>query len=55
LLSVAFINTEKVIVDIQDMEPLREDKTCESKKKTKYAHEVNQGWFEEKGVRVGIG
>jgi uncharacterized membrane protein (UPF0127 family) len=52
-LSVAFIDSKKRIVDIQDMEPLREDKTYQSKEKAKYALEVNQGWFEEKGIKVG--
>ncbi len=51
-LSVAFIDTEGYIVDIQDMQPL--DLTQHrSPKPVKYALEVNQGFFEERGIQVG--
>jgi uncharacterized protein len=51
-LSVAFINTEGYIVDIQDMQPL--DLTRHrSAEPAIYALEVNQGFFREHGVEVG--
>ena len=51
-LSVAFIDSEGYIVDIQDMQPL--DLTQHRPPKpAKYALEVNQGFFEERGIQVG--
>ena len=51
-LSVAFIDTEGYIVDIQDMQPL--DLTQHrSPRPAKYALEVNQGFFEERDIQVG--
>ncbi len=56
-LSIGFINEAKVLVDIQKMNPesvmVKELKVYKSKKPAKYALEVNQGWFEKYGVRVG--
>ncbi len=51
-LSVAFINGERLIVDIQDMQPLDETPHL-SAEPARYALEVNQGFFEERGVMVG--
>jgi uncharacterized protein len=53
-LSIAFIDSESRIIDIQDMEPL-DDKPpgYVSAEPAQYALEVNQGFFEERGVRVG--
>ncbi|MGI9049320.1 MAG: DUF192 domain-containing protein [Rubrobacteraceae bacterium] len=51
-LSVAFINSNGRIVDIQDMQP--QDLTSHlSAKPAQYALEVNQGFFEKRGVKVG--
>ncbi len=51
-LSVAFIDTEGYIVDIQDMQPL--DLTQHRPPRpAKYALEVNQGFFEERDIQVG--
>ena len=51
-LSVAYINSDGRIVDIQDMEPL--DTTPHpSAEPAQYALEVNQGFYEERGVEVG--
>lgn len=51
-LSIAFINSQGLVVDIQDMEPLDET-TIRSAGLAKYALEVNQGAFETFGVEVG--
>jgi uncharacterized membrane protein (UPF0127 family) len=51
-LSIAFIAADGRIVDIQDMKPL--DTTSHpSAEPAKYALEVNQGFFEKRGIRVG--
>jgi uncharacterized protein len=53
-LSVAFIGSEGRIVDIQDMKPLDDDPpSYVSARPAQYALEVNQGFFEERGVEVG--
>ncbi|TCJ13049.1 DUF192 domain-containing protein [Rubrobacter taiwanensis] len=51
-LSIAFISAEGEIVDIQDMQPLDET-PHRSARPARYALEVNQGFFEERGVKVG--
>jgi uncharacterized protein len=53
-LSIAFIDSESRIIDIQNMKPL-DDKPPHyvSAEPAQYALEVNQGFFEERGVRVG--
>ena len=51
-LSIAFMDSEGRIVDIQDMKPLTEGPYI-SAKLHQYALEVNQGFFEEHGVKVG--
>ena len=53
-LSVAFMDSEGRIVDIQDMKPLDDDPPhYVSAEPAQYALEVNQGFFEERGVQVG--
>lgn len=60
-LSIAYIDSEGRIVDIQKMEPEGADRTVSdaqlqryvSAKPARYALEVNQGFFEERGVSVG--
>ncbi len=53
-LSIAFMDTEGRIVDIQDMKPLDDDPpSYVSARPARYALEVNQGFFEERGVEVG--
>ncbi len=53
-LSIAFMDSEGRIVDIQDMKPL-DDKPPHyvSTEPARYALEVNKGFFEERGVGVG--
>jgi uncharacterized protein len=50
-LSIAFMDSEGRIVDIQDMEPSKEGYV--SAAPARYALEVNQGFFEERGIEVG--
>ncbi len=56
-LSIAFVNSNCVIVDIQKMNPhsllVKDLPTYTSKKPAKYALEVNQGWFAKNKVQLG--
>jgi uncharacterized membrane protein (UPF0127 family) len=53
-LSIAFMDSKGRIVDIQDMKPLDDDPPhYVSAEPARYALEVNQGFFEERGVKVG--
>jgi uncharacterized protein len=53
-LSIAFIDSERRIIDIQDMKPLDDEPpSYVSAEPAQYALEVNQGFFEERGVKVG--
>jgi uncharacterized membrane protein (UPF0127 family) len=51
-LSIAFIDRQGRIIDIQDMEPFSLD-THRSPRPAQYALEVNKGWFEKNGVKIG--
>ena len=51
-LSIAFIDQQGRIVDIQDMEPFSL-RTRVSARPAQYALEVNQGWFKKNGIDVG--
>lgn len=51
-LSIAFLNSEFEIVDIQDMMPLDEN-THVSVSPALYALEMNQGWFRQHKIEVG--
>jgi uncharacterized protein len=51
-LSIAYIDAEGRIVDIQDMQPFDET-SHPSAEPAQYALEVNQGFFEGRGVMVG--
>jgi uncharacterized membrane protein (UPF0127 family) len=53
-LSIAYIDAEGRIVDIQDMQPTDDiPPQYVSAEPAQYALEVNQGFFEERGVSVG--
>jgi uncharacterized protein len=53
-LSIAFMDSEGRIVDIQDMKSLDDDPPhYVSAKPAQYALEVNRGFFEEHGIKVG--
>jgi hypothetical protein len=51
-LSIAFIDEQRTIVDIQDMQPLDETLTVPAAA-YRYALEVPQGWFSRVGVARG--
>ena len=51
-LSIAFIDEQGVIVNIDDMKPLTTD-PHPSTKPAKYALEMNQGWFAKRGIKAG--
>lgn len=51
-LDIAFMDEAQVIVDIQSMEP-ETDTLHESRFPAMFALEVNQGWFEARGIGAG--
>ena len=51
-LSIAFIDENKKIIQIEDMEPLSEE-SVKSKEDAMFALEVNKGWFKDNGISVG--
>lgn len=51
-LSVAFIDSDGKIVNIEDMQPKTLESHC-SAKPVKYALEMNLGWFKQKNVKPG--
>ena len=51
-LDIAYIDREGRIVDIQQMEP-QTTETYDSAAPAMYALEMNQGWFEANGIRIG--
>ena len=51
-LNVAYIDSKGKILEIYEMLPLSEDSIC-SKKRVKYALEVNLDWFKRNNVQVG--
>ena len=53
-LSIAYMDSEGRIVDIQDMKALDDDPPhYDSAEPARYALEVNKGFFDERGVEVG--
>ncbi len=52
-LDIAFIDADGRIVDIQRMQPIDESKLYVSAAPALYALEVNAGWFERHGLKVG--
>jgi uncharacterized membrane protein (UPF0127 family) len=51
-LSVAFLDEQGAIINIEDMEPQTEDNHCAAKP-ARYALEMNKGWFAQKGIKPG--
>ena len=51
-LSVAFIDAKGAIINVADMQPHSEQSHCSSRP-ARYALEMTQGWFLEKGLKPG--
>jgi hypothetical protein len=51
-LSIAFIDSQGIILNIDDMQPQTTTSHCPVAP-TKYALEMNQGWFTDKGIGAG--
>ncbi|WP_083384141.1 MULTISPECIES: DUF192 domain-containing protein [Cupriavidus] len=51
-LSIAFLADDGTIVNIEDMAPQTEDNHC-PRAAVRYALEMNQGWFKQKGIKAG--
>ena len=51
-LSVAFLDDDGKIVNIEDMQPQSLDSHC-GKKPVRYALEMNKGWFKQKNIKPG--
>ena len=51
-LSIAFIDVEGKIVNIEEMQPETLDSHC-ALKPVRYALEMNQSWFKQKNIKVG--
>ena len=51
-LSVAFLDEQGRILNIENMKPQTENNHCASSP-ARFALEMNQGWFASKGIKVG--
>ena len=51
-LSIAFVTDDLIIVNIENMKPLNKE-VIYSKRKSRYALEVNQGWFTKFNIKAG--
>ena len=51
-LSVAFIDDQGVIINIEDMQPQTENNHC-AKVPARYALEMNLGWFAQRAIKPG--
>lgn len=51
-LSVAFLDEQGRILNIEDMQPQTEDNHCAARPAA-FALEMNQGWFRQKGIAPG--
>lgn len=52
-LAIAFIADDGTIVNIAEMQP-RSDKSHCSTKPVRFALEMNQGWFDKRGIKAGF-
>ena len=52
-LSVGFLDETGVILNIEDMQPQTETSHCAGGP-AKYALEMNQGWFAQRGLKAGM-
>lgn len=51
-LSVAFVDADGYIINIENMQPQTEDNHC-AKVPARYALEMNLGWFAQRGISPG--
>jgi uncharacterized membrane protein (UPF0127 family) len=51
-LTAAFLSDDGTIVNLADMQPLSTQSHC-SRRPVRFVLEMNQGWFEKKGLRAG--
>ena len=51
-LSVAFVDAQGKVINIEDMQPQTEDNHCASAP-ARFALEMNLGWFRERGIKAG--
>jgi uncharacterized membrane protein (UPF0127 family) len=52
-LSVAFIDQDRTIVQINDLQPLSTESVCSRSERIIAAIEMNKDWFEENGLKEG--
>jgi uncharacterized membrane protein (UPF0127 family) len=52
-LSVAFLDQDGKIINIEDMQPQTEDNHC-ARRPARYALEMNLGWFAQRGLKPGV-
>ena len=53
-LSVAFLDDDARIINIEDMVPHSLDSHC-ARQPARYALEMNRGWFKQRNIKPGIG
>ena len=51
-LSVAFLDEQGQIINVEDMQPQTEDNHC-ARRPARYALEMNLGWFAQRGLKAG--
>lgn len=52
-LSVAFLDEQGAIINIEDMQPQTLDSHC-AERPVRYALEMNQGWFAKRNIKPGM-
>lgn len=52
-LTAAFVADDGTIVNLADMKPQTTDSHC-SAKPVRFVLEMNQGWFQKKGIKAGV-
>ncbi|HEY8908336.1 MAG TPA: DUF192 domain-containing protein [Rhodoferax sp.] len=52
-LTAAFVADDGTIVNLEDMKPQTTDSHC-SAKSVRFVLEMNQGWFQKKGIKAGV-
>jgi uncharacterized membrane protein (UPF0127 family) len=52
-LSVAFLDDDGKIINIEDMAPQTEESHC-ARQPARYALEMNRGWFAARGIKPGM-